>query len=203
MAYADSLSAIVDAVIDGDDDAFNAAYDALPLTPERAAPRGVMGDHQKKHIYERDHYQCRYCGRRLVLSDVLALLGRIDPVRFLWHRNWKTGSIHPTFPVTIPTVDHKVPVVLGGTDDDDNLVTACWPCNQRKGDLPLTSPLVEPVDANWCGLTDRYRALWNKAGAPPHYRRSVQIYAKHAWPMMHDFGSDHPGRGLQAGESVT
>ena len=101
----------------------------------------------------------------------------IDPVRFPWHPNWKTGSIHPTFPMTTPTVDHKVPVVLGGTDDDDNLVTACWPCNQRKGDLPLTLPLVEPADSSWCGLTDRYRTLWNKAGEPPNYKRSIQIYA--------------------------
>ena len=151
MAYADSLSAIVDAVIDGDDDAFNAASRALPLTPERAAPRGALGDQQRKRIYDRDHYQCRYCGSKLVLREVLTLLSVVDPVQFPWHSNWKTGSIHPTFPMTIPTVDHVVPIVLGGTDDDDNLVTACWPCNQRKGDLPLTLPLVDPADSTWCG----------------------------------------------------
>jgi hypothetical protein len=30
-------------------------------------------------------------------------------------------------------VDHKLPVCRGGTDDPANLVTACGPCNQRKG----------------------------------------------------------------------
>lgn len=29
-------------------------------------------------------------------------------------------------------VDHRVPVVSGGSDDPSNLVTACYPCNQGK-----------------------------------------------------------------------
>lgn len=31
------------------------------------------------------------------------------------------------------TVDHKVPVSRGGSDDPRNLVTACWRCNRQKG----------------------------------------------------------------------
>lgn len=175
-AYAAALSLIVDALIDNDQAALEAAYTGLPLTPQRSAPRAAIGDVQKNRIYRRDHYQCLYCGRKLVLSDVLALLNRMDPTRFPWHRNWKTGSIHPTFPMTIPTVDHVRPVVLGGTNEDRNLVTACWPCNQRKGDLPLTLPLIEPADVTWCGLTDRFRALWIQAGEPPEYLRTLRVY---------------------------
>lgn len=32
------------------------------------------------------------------------------------------------------SVDHKVPVSLGGTDDDSNLLTACSKCNSKKND---------------------------------------------------------------------
>ena len=32
-------------------------------------------------------------------------------------------------------LDHVVAVANGGTDDDSNLVAACVPCNQGKGDL--------------------------------------------------------------------
>jgi 5-methylcytosine-specific restriction endonuclease McrA len=32
------------------------------------------------------------------------------------------------------TVDHVVPLSRGGTDADENVVGACWACNQRKGD---------------------------------------------------------------------
>jgi len=31
------------------------------------------------------------------------------------------------------TVDHVVPFAKGGSDDFDNLVPCCWPCNNRKG----------------------------------------------------------------------
>ncbi len=32
-------------------------------------------------------------------------------------------------------VDHVIPVAQGGTDQDDNLVAACWPCNTEKAAL--------------------------------------------------------------------
>jgi 5-methylcytosine-specific restriction endonuclease McrA len=31
------------------------------------------------------------------------------------------------------TVDHRIPVARGGTDDDSNLVAACASCNGTKG----------------------------------------------------------------------
>lgn len=44
---------------------------------------------------------------------------------------------HP--PETILHIDHIDPVVAGGTNDIDNLVTACDACNQGKGARLLTS----------------------------------------------------------------
>lgn len=35
------------------------------------------------------------------------------------------------------TIDHVIPKVLGGKDTWENLVTACIPCNNKKGDRPL------------------------------------------------------------------
>ena len=40
-------------------------------------------------------------------------------------------------------VDHLQPVADGGTDDPDNLVTACETCNLGKGDRPLL--VIPPV----------------------------------------------------------
>jgi hypothetical protein len=51
----------------------------------------------------------------------------------------------------------------------DNLVTACWNCNRRKGDLDLDElgwALVEPRDKEWKGLTEHFRPLWETAGHP-------------------------------------
>jgi len=43
------------------------------------------------------------------------------------------------------TVDHVVPVALGGSDDPSNLVTACGPCNSGKTSTQPDAPLVADV----------------------------------------------------------
>ena len=50
-------------------------------------------------VFERDEWQCRYCG--------------------------ETEDL---------TCDHIVPLVRGGTNDDENLAAACRRCNSSKGD---------------------------------------------------------------------
>jgi hypothetical protein len=49
---------------------------------------------------------------------------------------------HP--PEVILHVDHIMPVAAGGTNDSDNLTTACEACNQGKGCRELTS-VPEPL----------------------------------------------------------
>ncbi len=44
---------------------------------------------------------------------------------------------HP--PQVLLHVDHVVPVVEGGDNDPDNLITACETCNLGKGGVPLTA----------------------------------------------------------------
>lgn len=46
------------------------------------------------------------------------------------------------------TVDHVIPVVLGGTDDPSNLVTACADCNGGKTSSSPDAPLVADVAAD-------------------------------------------------------
>lgn len=53
------------------------------------------------------------------------------------------------------TVDHVVPVALGGGDQPDNLVTACADRNAGKSSVPADAPLVE-------GVADR-QIQWGKA----------------------------------------
>lgn len=45
------------------------------------------------------------------------------------------------------TVDHVIPVALGGGDEPNNLVTACTDCNSGKSSMPGDAPIVEDVDA--------------------------------------------------------
>ena len=50
------------------------------------------------------------------------------------------------------TVDHVIPKASGGTDDEDNLVASCLPCNARKGAKALVrQPWVNTrwLEAEW------------------------------------------------------
>lgn len=55
------------------------------------------------------------------------------------------GRTAPEWPMT---VDHVVPVTLGGGDDPENLVTACKDCNAGKSSVPADASIVEDVAAD-------------------------------------------------------
>lgn len=40
------------------------------------------------------------------------------------------------------TVDHIIPLALGGTNDFDNLMPACKPCNSSRGSRPAPSAWI-------------------------------------------------------------
>lgn len=55
------------------------------------------------------------------------------------------GAKAPDVPLR---VDHVIPESLGGTDESDNLVTACEPCNTGKTSIAPDSPIVADVAAD-------------------------------------------------------
>lgn len=67
-----------------------------------------MIDHiLESSIFKRDNYTCHYC-------------------------HLKCDCSHPY--TTGLSIDHIIPKSKGGTDDPDNLVTACCSCNKKKRD---------------------------------------------------------------------
>ncbi|TDB48070.1 MULTISPECIES: HNH endonuclease [Photorhabdus] len=67
---------------------------------------GNKWDVIRTRILKRDNYLCQDCLRKDCLRN-----GRA---------------------VTATTVDHIIPKARGGTDDDSNLQSLCWPCHRRK-----------------------------------------------------------------------
>jgi 5-methylcytosine-specific restriction endonuclease McrA len=59
--------------------------------------------------------------------------------------------------------DHFEPLVRGGTDDVENIVLACPPCNQRKNAMDgmdfRRKSLIEALDNVRTGLLSIHRAL--------------------------------------------
>lgn len=69
------------------------------------------------------------------------------------------GAAAPDAPLT---VDHVVPVALGGADEPGNLVTACRDCNAGKSASSPDAPVVDDVAADalrWAAAMERAGAL--------------------------------------------
>lgn len=168
--YPDVLERTLRRVVAGDFDGGRAVLDEIRVEPapkrvERWPATSVIA-----RIYERDAYQCRYCGEKTILTPVMRLLSRLFPEQFPMHSNWKADQTHPAFVSRSATLDHVVPIAGGGDPvAEDNLVTACWGCNRRKGDLTLEELgwlLRAPINPTWRGLTELYEPAWIAAGRP-------------------------------------
>jgi hypothetical protein len=114
--------------------------------------------------YDRDGWRCRYCGRRLVVPGVIELVGILCPKEFRWESDhMPIERTHPAAIRVYPNVDH----VLAGAAETE-LVAACTPCNERKGDRVGWTPRPAPAlraGAAWDGLRSRYRPLFELADA--------------------------------------
>ena len=73
------------------------------------------------------------------------------------------------------TVDHVIPIALGGADDPSNLVTACQSCNAGKAATSPTEQVVEDVDQRaekWATAIARAAEIQND------HRESVERYVQ-------------------------
>ncbi len=168
--YPDVLEAVLRALVDAGPEAARVALQPIAYPPHDVLPRPAMPRSVMLAIFWRDHWTCRYCGGRTIFTPVMALLGTLFPDQFPFHRNWKGGQTHPAVIARSAIVDHVIPGAHGGSwADPDNLATACWPCNARKGDLTLGQLAWElrPIDpSGWDGLTGSYQRAWELAGRP-------------------------------------
>jgi 5-methylcytosine-specific restriction endonuclease McrA len=98
-------------------------------------PRRFRRQVTNTFLFARDRYRCQYCGR----------------------------NIHELRPRESLTRDHLVPLSRGGTNEWTNVVTACSPCNTRKGNRMAEEigmhPLVTPVEPHFVHLSWAVRRL--------------------------------------------
>jgi hypothetical protein len=168
--YPQHLERVVSALVS---QGVEAAAEALRPIAEPVLDIPARGEPSETIIastYKRDRFQCRYCGCRVIPTQIMRLVSTFFPEEFPYHPNWKAGLTHPAIPSRSATLDHVKPWAQGGTNDPSNLVCACWICNRVKGDLLLEQigwgllPIAEESD--WDGLTRYYRDLWELAGRP-------------------------------------
>lgn len=116
---------------------------------------------EKAQLHQRDGYRCRFCGMPVIRSTTRKLIHQAYPQAVIWGS--KEIQQHAAFQAMWAQYDHIVPHARGGTNDLQNLVLTCAPCNfGRAGytlqEVAVTDPRARlPVQSQWDGL-ERFSA---------------------------------------------
>jgi len=128
-------------------------------------PRRFRRQVTNTFLFARDRYRCQYCGR------TAAELRQRESL----------------------TRDHLIPMSRGGTNDWTNVVTACSPCNTRKGNrMPEEigmHPLSAPVEPHFVHLSWAVRRL-----TPTQSKYIKLFYGEDTLHQLELLESGHPIR---------
>ncbi len=86
-------------------------------------------------VFLRDGFIDRYRGTKLIYPPALRLLSIYLPDKFPYHKNSKMSEGHIAYWELFPTIDHVMPVAMGGEDQESN-----WVC---------CSMLTNSIKSNW------------------------------------------------------
>ena len=75
---------------------------------------------QQMEQFFKDGFVDRYFGTRLINSGLLRLMSEKLPKEFPYHPHWKTEECHIAYWYYQPTMDHIIPVFLGGENQLSN-----------------------------------------------------------------------------------
>lgn len=137
------------------EDAKDTLLDVYPFSPQAFSKRSY-GPVEMTRVFKRDGFIDRYSGDRLIFPPVLRVISTVLPEDFPFHPNWKTDVTHPAYWEVGATIDHLVPVTLGGPDEETNWMTTSMARNSAKMNWTLEDlgwQLHQPGDlADWDGM---------------------------------------------------
>jgi 5-methylcytosine-specific restriction endonuclease McrA len=115
---------------------------------------------QKAELLRRDGYHCRFCGIPVIRTEIRKRIHALYPEALPWGR--RNIDQHAAFQAMWVQYDHLVAHAASGTNDLENIVITCGPCNFGRmhyslEEVGLIDPRTrEPVRSNWDGL-ERFR----------------------------------------------
>jgi len=92
---------------------------------------------QLEELFNRDGWHCRYCGNPVGgnRKHFKKFAKQIDFPELVHGRSDETR--HGIYLMMMASYDHVVPLNSGGSNETQNLVTACWPCQFGKYSFTL------------------------------------------------------------------
>jgi 5-methylcytosine-specific restriction endonuclease McrA len=119
------------------------------------APERMPTAKTQRSVFERDGWRCRWCTTQIISPSANRHLSSKFPN--VYSGGPRNIDYHGLILCAQGSIDHVIPHSLGGTNDLNNLITACWPCQFARGEvdfalLGLSDPrLREPVLDDWDG----------------------------------------------------
>ena len=135
-----------------------------PIVPKekrakRMPPSAVMRD-----VFIRDGYRCRFCDQKVAPPKAISRIKDIFPDAACKGAR-RNEDEHDALKLLQASVDHVLPHAYGGTNDPENLVTACGKCNYGRGNWTIEQcGMLDPRDYapildEWDGLMRLVNAI--------------------------------------------
>jgi hypothetical protein len=124
---------------------WRAAYSGvITERPIERRSRNSIGQKRLESLFQRDHWRCRYCGIRIGgnRKHFKAFAEAIEMPELIAGNTDETR--HGLYLLMMASYDHVIPHNEGGSDDDANLVTACWGCQFGKYQFSLEALALDP-----------------------------------------------------------
>jgi len=121
-----------------------------PRLPDQPPPMPGIGPRQapralEEEIVSRDGYWCRFCGVGVVRREIRTAIRKEYPSALRWGA--ANRDQHAGFQAMTACFDHLRPYSRGGTTNLQNMILACWPCNNGRASLTLAEVgLLDPRD---------------------------------------------------------
>lgn len=129
----------------------NPPQTTIAKVARRMPPRRV-----EQSIYLRDGWRCRYCASRVISRKARSRLNFFLPVEARWGRS--NRARHCGLFLLSASLDHVLPHSRGGSNQEENLVTACTACQFGRNQWTLEEVGFEdprhfpPIRDSWDGL---------------------------------------------------
>lgn len=161
-----TLQAIIDAAYMLKEGCADAAGEIIisryPFVPTQKKRRKISLQKSLKQFFA-DGWTDRYFGTPLVHPGLLRLLSAALGDVFPYHSHWKYEACHRAYWEYQPTVDHVIPLALGGKDGPENWLTTSMLHNMIKNSFTLEQlgwRIVEAGDIRaWDGLSHLFLEL--------------------------------------------
>lgn len=131
----------------------NPIYPPIPKNVLPRMPRAAV----TRDILIRDGFRCRFCEAKVIVKQAQRVFAKVLPDAVRWGRT--NEEKHFGLSILTASIDHILPFKRGGTNDPDNLVTACGPCQFGRNqwlleEVEIEDPrFYEPVNDHWDGLS--------------------------------------------------